>query len=115
LILSLPATFFFFFDMITLIRFVFVGFLKSLESRFSQAQKALVRVFTRSVEIDVGKGLFPGALVKAKLVVPSQFANDLIGNKEANVDVHISVGGQTLDCISENEMVIEVKAFFFYL
>ena len=102
--------------MITLIRFVFVGFLKSLESRFSQAQKALVRVFTRSVEIDVGKGLFPGALVKAKLVVPSQFANDLIGNKEANVDVHISVGGQTLDCISENEMLIEVKASsFFYL
>ncbi|CAF2114211.1 unnamed protein product [Brassica oleracea var. botrytis] len=89
-------------------RVVTISARESLESRFSQAQKALVRVFTRSVEIDVGKGLFPGALVKAKLVVPSQFANDLIGNKEANVDVHISVGGQTLDCISENEMVIEI-------
>ncbi|KAG2328475.1 hypothetical protein Bca52824_011203 [Brassica carinata] len=55
----------------------------SLESRSSQAQKALVRVFTRSIEIDVGKGVPPGALVKAKLLVPSQFANDLIGNKEA--------------------------------
>ncbi|CAN6979553.1 unnamed protein product [Brassica rapa subsp. trilocularis] len=89
-------------------RVVTISARESLESRFSQAQKALVRVFTRSVEIDVGKGLFPGALVKAKLVVPSQFANDLIGNKEANVDVHISVGGQILDCISENEMVIEI-------
>ncbi|KAL0733663.1 hypothetical protein Bca4012_009873 [Brassica carinata] len=85
---------------------------ESLESRFSQAQKALVLVFTRSVEIDVGKGLFPGALVKAKLVVPSQFANDVMGNREAiiatDVNVHISVGGQTLDRVSENEMVIEI-------
>ncbi|KAL0796942.1 hypothetical protein Bca101_068319 [Brassica carinata] len=55
----------------------------SLESRSSQAQKALVCVFTRSIEIDVGKGVLPGALVKAKLLVPSQFANDLIRNKEA--------------------------------
>ncbi|KAJ4890781.1 RNA-binding KH domain-containing protein [Raphanus sativus] len=90
-------------------RLVTISARESLESRFSQAQKALVRVFTRSIEIDVGKGLFPGALVKAKLLVPSQFANDLIGNKEAtDVDVHISVGGQTLDCVSENEMVIEI-------
>ncbi|KAG2328690.1 hypothetical protein Bca52824_011418 [Brassica carinata] len=41
----------------------------SLESRSSQAQKALVRVFTRSIEIDVGKGVPPGALVKAKLLI----------------------------------------------
>lgn len=53
--------------------------------------------------------------MKAKLLVPSQFANDLIGNKEAtDVDVHISVGGQTLDCVSENEMVIEVSFFNLY-
>ncbi|CAH8371966.1 unnamed protein product [Eruca vesicaria subsp. sativa] len=89
-------------------RVVTISARESLESRFSQAQKALVLVFTRSVEIDVGKGLFPGALVKAKLLVPSQFGNDLIGNREDGIDVHISVGDQTLDCISENEMVIEI-------
>ncbi|KAJ0233394.1 hypothetical protein HA466_0283570 [Hirschfeldia incana] len=93
-------------------RVVTISARESLESRFSQSQKALVRVFTRSIEIDVGKGLLPSALVKAKLLVPSRFADDLIGNKEAiistDVDVHISVGGQTLDCVSENEMVIEI-------
>ncbi|KAF8079639.1 hypothetical protein N665_1012s0013 [Sinapis alba] len=89
-------------------RVVTISARESLESRFSQAQKALVLVFTRSIEIDVGKGLFPGSLVKAKLLVPSQFGKDLIGNKATVVDVHISVGGQTLDCISENEMVIEI-------
>ncbi|KAJ0260458.1 RNA-binding KH domain-containing protein [Hirschfeldia incana] len=85
---------------------------ESLESVHSPAQKALGLVFARSVEIDVGKSLFPGALVKAKLLVPSQFANDFVGNREAvvvpGVDVHIQVGSQILDCLSENELVIEI-------
>ncbi|KAF8051016.1 hypothetical protein N665_1820s0002 [Sinapis alba] len=85
---------------------------ESLESGYSHAQKALGLVFARSVEIDVGKSLFPGALVKAKLLVPSQFANDFVGNREAvivtGVDVHIPVGSQVLDCLSENELVIEI-------
>lgn len=79
-------------------------------------------VFARSVEIDVEKGLRPGlhngALVKAKLLVPSQFANSLIGNgnREAIIatgaDVQIPVGDQILEWISENEVVIEVKCLF---
>ncbi|XP_024014340.1 KH domain-containing protein HEN4 isoform X2 [Eutrema salsugineum] len=88
---------------------------ENLESRYSHAQKALALVYARSAEIDVGKGLHQGlhcALVKAKLLVPSQFAIDLIGNREANIatgdNVHISVGDQMLDCISENEMLIEI-------
>ncbi|CAH8337268.1 unnamed protein product [Eruca vesicaria subsp. sativa] len=85
---------------------------ESLESRYSHAQKALSLVFARSVEIDVGKSLFPGALVKAKLLVPSQFANDFVGNRETGivtgVDIHIPVGGQILDSLSENELVIEI-------
>ncbi|KAL0670237.1 hypothetical protein Bca4012_032941 [Brassica carinata] len=85
---------------------------ESLDSGYSPAQKALGLVFARSVEIDVGKSLFPGALVKAKLLVPSQFANDFAGNREAvmvtGVDVHIPVGSQILDGLSENELVIEI-------
>ncbi|CAN7017641.1 unnamed protein product [Brassica oleracea var. botrytis] len=85
---------------------------ESLDSGYSPAQKALGLVFARSVEIDVGKSLFPGALVKTKLLVPSQFANDFVGNREAvtvtGVDVHIPVGSQILDCLSENELVIEI-------
>ncbi|KAG2330967.1 hypothetical protein Bca52824_002147 [Brassica carinata] len=54
---------------------------------------------TRFIEIDVGKGVLPGALVKAKLL-KQPIATD--------VDVHISVGGQTHYCISENETVIEI-------
>ncbi|CAN6840101.1 unnamed protein product [Brassica oleracea] len=85
---------------------------ESLDSGYSPAQKALGLVFARSVEIDVGKSLFPGALVKTKLLVPLQFANDFVGNREAvtvtGVDVHIPVGSQILDCLSENELVIEI-------
>lgn len=51
--------------------------------------------------------------MKAKLVVPSQFSNGLVGNREAiiatGVDVHIPVGDQVLDYTSENEVVIEVS------
>ncbi|KAG5401318.1 hypothetical protein IGI04_015925 [Brassica rapa subsp. trilocularis] len=92
---------------------------ESLESGNSPAQKALGLVFARSVEIDVGKSLFPGALVKAKLLVPSQFANDFVGKREAvmvtGVDIHIPVGSQILDCLSENELVIEIMGEYRYV
>lgn len=55
--------------------------------------------------------------MKTKLLVPSQFANDFVGNREAvtvtGVDVHIPVGSQILDCLSENELVIEVSNLCF--
>jgi poly(rC)-binding protein 2/3/4 len=53
--------------------------------------------------------------VKTKLLVPSHFANSFNGNgnREAIIatgaDVHISVGNQVLEWISENEVVIEIK------
>jgi len=56
--------------------------------------------------------------VKTKLLVPSHFANSFNGNgnREAIIatgaDVHISVGNQVLEWISENEVVIEVSACF---
>ncbi|KFK32800.1 hypothetical protein AALP_AA6G289800 [Arabis alpina] len=98
-------------------RVVTISARENLESRYSQAQNALALVYARSVEIDVEKGLLSGlhngAVVKAKLVVPSQFANGLIGNREGitatGVDVHIPVGEQILDYTSENEVVIEIK------
>lgn len=99
---------------------MFFFFLKNLESRYSHAQNALALVFARSIEIDAEKGLIPGlqngALVKAKLLVPSQFANGLIGDREAimatGADVHIPLRDQILDCFSENEMVFEVSVCF---
>lgn len=55
--------------------------------------------------------------MKAKLLVPSQFANDFVGKREAvmvtGVDIHIPVGSQILDCLSENELVIEVSNLCF--
>lgn len=55
--------------------------------------------------------------MKTKLLVPLQFANDFVGNREAvtvtGVDVHIPVGSQILDCLSENELVIEVSNLCF--
>ena len=55
--------------------------------------------------------------MKTKLLVPSQFANDFVGNREAvtvtGVEVHIPVGSQILDCLSENELVIEVSNLCF--
>ncbi|CAN8283915.1 unnamed protein product [Cochlearia groenlandica] len=99
-------------------RVVTISARESLESRYPHAQKALAIVFARSIEIDVEKGLLPGlhnngALVKAKLLVPSQFAYGLIRNRDtvvaSGVDVHIPVGDQILDSFSENEMVIEIK------
>ncbi|KAG7641698.1 K Homology domain type 1 [Arabidopsis suecica] len=100
-------------------RVVTVSARENLESRYSHAQNALALVFARSVEIDVEKGLRPGlhngAIVKTKLLVPSHFANSFNGNgnREAIIatgaDVHISVGNQVLEWISENEVVIEIK------
>ncbi|KAL1193378.1 RNA-binding KH domain-containing protein RCF3 [Cardamine amara subsp. amara] len=98
-------------------RVVTISARENLESRYSHAQNALALVFARSIEIDAEKGLIPGlhngALVKAKLLVLSQFANGLIGDREAIIatgaDVHIPVRDQILDCFSENEMVFEIK------
>ncbi|VVB08403.1 unnamed protein product [Arabis nemorensis] len=98
-------------------RVVTISARENLESRYSHAQNALALVYARSVEIGVEKGLLSGlhngTVVKAKLVVPSQFANGLIGNREAIIatgaDVHIPVGDQILDYTSENEVVIEIK------
>lgn len=56
--------------------------------------------------------------MKAKLLVPSQFANSLMANRNreaciaTGADVHIPVGDQILERISENEVVIEVSACF---
>ncbi|CAA7019786.1 unnamed protein product [Microthlaspi erraticum] len=102
-------------------RVVTISARENLESRYSQAQKALDLVYGRSVEIDVGKfsGMLHSALVKAKLLVPSQFANDLIGNREAVIatgaDVHIPIGDQVLDCVSENELLIEIMGEYRYV
>ncbi|XP_010429180.1 PREDICTED: uncharacterized protein LOC104713701 [Camelina sativa] len=100
-------------------RVVTISARENLESRYSHAQNALALVFARSVEIDVEKGRRPGLhngpLVKAKLLVPSQFANSLIENRNreaiiaTGAHVHIPVGDQILERISENEVVIEIK------
>ncbi|XP_010472247.1 PREDICTED: KH domain-containing protein HEN4-like isoform X2 [Camelina sativa] len=99
-------------------RVVTISARENLESRYSHAQNALALVFARSVEIDVEKGRRPGLhngpLVKAKLLVPSQFANSLIENRNreaivaTGAHVHIPVGDQISEGISEIEVVIEI-------
>ncbi|XP_010526677.1 PREDICTED: KH domain-containing protein HEN4 [Tarenaya hassleriana] len=98
-------------------RIVTISAHENLDSWHSPAQNALILVFTKSVEIDTGngrltRGLGDGAIVKAKLLVPSDFANSVNENRDiievTGADIHVLGEDQILGCTSENEVVIEI-------
>ncbi|XP_048231498.1 KH domain-containing protein HEN4 isoform X4 [Ricinus communis] len=95
------------------------------ESRYSAAQKAVVLVFSRSVEAGTEKGLdsssgkgFPFA---ARLVVPSNQVGCLLGKggiiisdmrKTTGTSIKILAGDQLPKCVPENEQVVQISGDF---
>lgn len=93
--------------------------MQNLESCHSPAQKAVILVFARSIEHAIEKGrlsgLIKGTTVTARLLVASDVVCCLNGDGGAIdsemtelADIQIVEGEQSLDCASENDVVIEV-------
>lgn len=91
------------------------------ESRYSPAQKAVVLVFTRSIEAGAEKGLDSGSSkgspVTARLVVPSNLVGCLLGKggsivsetrRVTGTNIWIMVGDQVPKCASEDDEVVQV-------
>ncbi|KAF3435099.1 hypothetical protein FNV43_RR22186 [Rhamnella rubrinervis] len=91
------------------------------ESRYSPAQKAVVLVFSRSVETGIEKGLDSGSnkgsSVTARVVVPSNQVGCLLGKggaivaemrKATGANIRIIGGNQVPKCALENDDVVQV-------
>lgn len=108
------SQFYFFFPGIT--------FLQNPELRYSAAQNAVDRVFTRSVEAGYEKGLDSGsgkgASVAARLLVATNQIGCLMGKggtiiaemrKATGASIRILGGDQVPICASENDEVVQVS------
>ncbi|XP_043805499.1 KH domain-containing protein HEN4 isoform X2 [Manihot esculenta] len=100
-------------------RVVTISAFENLESCHSPAQKAVILVFARSIEHAIEKGrlsgLIKGTTVTARLLVASDVVCCLNGDGGAIdsemtelADIQIVEGEQSLDCASENDVVIEI-------
>lgn len=96
-------------------------FLQNPESRYSPAQKAVVLVFSRSVEAAIEKGidsgLNKGSSVTARLVVPSNQVGCLLGKggvivsemrRATGASIRIIGADQVPKCASDNDQVVQV-------
>ncbi|XP_004290406.1 PREDICTED: poly(rC)-binding protein 3-like [Fragaria vesca subsp. vesca] len=94
------------------------------ESRYSPAQKAVVLVFSRSVEAGIEKGQdssSKGSPLVARLVVPTSQVGCLLGKggvivseirKVTSTGIRIIRGDQVPKCASENDQVVQVNLQF---
>ncbi|XP_050365807.1 KH domain-containing protein HEN4 isoform X2 [Argentina anserina] len=94
------------------------------ESRYSPAQKAVVLVFSRSVEAGIEKGKdtsSKGSPSFARLVVPTSQVGCLLGKggviiseirKVTSTGIRIIGGEQVPKCASENDEVVQVSGDF---
>ncbi|KAI3895839.1 hypothetical protein MKW98_025630 [Papaver atlanticum] len=95
------------------------------ESQHTQAQNAVVRVFVRSVEVGVEKGLESGpkkgAPVSARLLIPTSQVGCLIGKGGTIITeirmttgayIRILGGDQVPKCASENDEVVQITGEF---
>ncbi|KAK7363066.1 hypothetical protein VNO77_05195 [Canavalia gladiata] len=95
------------------------------EPGYSPAQKAVVLVFSRSVEAGVEKGLDLGSkkesYVTARLVVPSNQVGCLLGKggaivsemrKVTGASVRIFGKDQVPKCVSDNDQVVQISGEF---
>ncbi|KAF8369389.1 hypothetical protein HHK36_032600 [Tetracentron sinense] len=102
-------------------RVITVSALENPESRNSPAQNAAVRVFSRSVEAGIEKGLDSGSSkgtpVSARLLVPSNQVGCLMGKggiiiaemrKVTGANIRILGGDQVPKCASENNEVVQI-------
>ncbi|KAL1364948.1 hypothetical protein AAHE18_03G253200 [Arachis hypogaea] len=99
-------------------RLITITAMENPETRYSPAQKAVVLVFSKSVEGIVEKGLDLGfkkeLSVTARLVVPSNQVGCLIGKggaivsemrKATGTSIRIIGGNQVPKCVSDNDVV----------
>ncbi|PIA52256.1 hypothetical protein AQUCO_01000252v1 [Aquilegia coerulea] len=95
------------------------------ESRYSPAQNAVVRVFTRSVEAGIEKGLDAGsnrgASVSVRLLVATKEVGCLMGKggaiiqemrKLTGTGIRIIGGDKVPKCASENDQVVQIIGDF---
>ncbi|KAL2342051.1 hypothetical protein Fmac_009991 [Flemingia macrophylla] len=106
-------------------RLITVTALENLESRYSPAQKAVVLVFTRSIEAGFEKGLDSGlnkgSTVTARLVVPSSQVGCLLGKggvivsemrKATGASIRIIGTDQVPKCASDHDQVVQISGEF---
>ncbi|KAK9096846.1 hypothetical protein Sjap_022343 [Stephania japonica] len=101
-------------------RVITISVSENPESRYSQAQLAVVRVFTRAIEASKEKGSEPGSkksAVSARLLVQASEVGCLIGKggsivsemrKVTGTGIHIIVGDQVPKCASEGDEVVQI-------
>ncbi|XP_061370842.1 KH domain-containing protein HEN4 [Gastrolobium bilobum] len=95
------------------------------ESRYSPAQKAVVLVYSRSVEAGIENGIDSGlnkwSPVAARLLVPSNQVGCLLGKggiivsemrKETGASIRIIGTDQVPKCASENDQVVQISGEF---
>uniref|UniRef100_A0A1D1Z8D9 KH domain-containing protein At4g18375 n=1 Tax=Anthurium amnicola TaxID=1678845 RepID=A0A1D1Z8D9_9ARAE len=100
-------------------RVITISALETLESRFSPAQNAVVRVFTRSFEVGIKKGLDSGldkSVTARLLILPGQ-VGCLMGRggtiisdmrKVTGTGIRILGGDQVPKCSAEGEELIQI-------
>lgn len=97
-----------------------------MDSRNPPAQRAVVLVYSRSVEAGADRGLETGlnkgSSVSARLVVPSNQAGCLLGKggviisemrKATGASIHILKGDHLPKCVAQDDEVVEVICPFF--
>ncbi|RZB95627.1 KH domain-containing protein HEN4 isoform X1 [Glycine soja] len=95
------------------------------ESTYSPAQKAVVLVFSKSVEAGVEKGLDLGSkkepYVTARLVVPSNQVGCLLGKggaivsemrKATGANIRVIGNDQVPMCVSDNDQLVQISGVF---
>ncbi|XP_077234104.1 KH domain-containing protein HEN4-like [Tasmannia lanceolata] len=106
-------------------RVITVSALENPETRFSPAQNAVIRVFVRSVEAGLEKGLGMGSdkgtPVFCRLLVASNQVGCLMGKggaiiseirKVSGTGIRILGGDQVPKCASENDEVVQINGEF---
>ncbi|XP_038888005.1 KH domain-containing protein HEN4 [Benincasa hispida] len=98
---------------------------ENIDSRYSPAQKAVVLVFSRSVDVAIEKGQdmssSKGSTVVARLVVPSNQVGCVLGKggviiseirKVTGTNIRIISSDQVPKCAAENEEVVQISGEF---
>ncbi|KAG7011555.1 KH domain-containing protein HEN4 [Cucurbita argyrosperma subsp. argyrosperma] len=98
---------------------------ENIESRYSPAQKAVVLVFSRSVDVAIEKGQDmssgKGSPVVARLVVPSNQVGCVLGKggviiseirKVTGTNIRIISSEQVPKCAAENDEIVQISGEF---
>ncbi|KAL5988441.1 hypothetical protein ACLOJK_036205 [Asimina triloba] len=106
-------------------RVITIFAMEDLESDFSPAQNAVIRVFARSIEAGMEKGFDSGSRkgthISGRLLVPSNQIGCLMGKggtiiaemrKATGAGIWIIAGDQVPKCASENDEVVQINGDF---